>query len=271
MMDGRHISQEDLTLHAMQALSPEESAEIHLHLAECASCRTELSSLSGDLALIALSVDQHPLPSGARQRFIDKIASSTAVAEPATQGAVTQIHRRPASRAAVWVPWLAVAALLILAVSLGLNVQRLNERLNQESDLTARLTETNAHAQEVLDVLTAPSAQRVLLTAAKSPAVPTGRAIYLASRGGLIFQANNLARLAEDKTYELWVIPADGSAPLPAGLFQPDASGNASVVLPSIPKGVPAKAFGVTVEKASGSATPTAPIILSGAAPATGD
>jgi anti-sigma-K factor RskA len=67
------------------------------------------------------------------------------------------------------------------------------------------------------------------------------------------------------------VIPADGKAPIAAGLFRPDAAGSASVLLPPLPKGVPAKAFGVTIEKAEGSATPTAPIILVGAVPAAGE
>ena len=76
--------------------------------------------------------------------------------------------------------------------------------------------------------------------------------------------------LPEDKTYELWVIPSSG-APIPAGLFRPDTAGSASVVLPTIPHGVQAKAFGVTIENAGGSATPTVPIVLSGAAPASGE
>jgi len=71
--------------------------------------------------------------------------------------------------------------------------------------------------------------------------------------------------LPPNKTYELWVIPASG-APIPAGTFRPDASGSGSVVMPSIPQGVQAKAFGITVENAGGSQTPTMPIILSGAA-----
>jgi hypothetical protein len=36
------------------------------------------------------------------------------------------------------------------------------------------------------------------------------------------------------------------------------------VVLPALPAGVDAKAFGVTVEQASGSSTPTLPIVMSG-------
>ena len=43
--------------------------------------------------------------------------------------------------------------------------------------------------------------------------------------------------------------------------------GSASLVLPPLPVGVEAKAFGVTIERAEGAATPTLPIILAGAAP----
>jgi anti-sigma-K factor RskA len=113
--------------------------------------------------------------------------------------------------------------------------------------------------------LTAPNAQRVTLTQGKAPAEPTARATYLPERGGLILLATNLKPLPEDKTYELWVIPANGKAPVPAGLFRPDAAGTATLVLPPLPAGIPAKAFGVTIEKASGSDSPTTPIILSGA------
>lgn len=276
MIDGQHISQEDLALYAMQALSATESAEIRAHVEECAVCRAELASATGDMALVALGVEQHAPPLGARQRFLERVSKSPAgalSAQPAKAGAVgrvTAIDRRPRSFA-TWIAWGAVAALVVLAISLGMQIQRLNARLQEQAETAARLASTNARAQEVLEVLTAPKAQRILLTAAKSPVLPTGRAVYLAESGGLIFQANNLARLDENKTYELWVIPANGAPPMPAGLFRPDAGGNASVVLPPIPKGVPAKAFGVTIEKASGSETPTLPIILSGAAPAAGE
>jgi len=272
MTDGTHIPQEDLVLYAMQNLSEEESAVVRLHLADCAHCRAEVAEIAGDLALVAMSVEQHPAPEGARQRFIDRISASAAAQPPAKSAPVIAINApRPARRPAVWIPWAAVAALLVLAVSLGIKVNVLNHEIQRQSDLAAAQAASAQHAQEVLDVLTAPTAQRVLLTAANTRPTPTARAVYLASRGALILQASNLEPLPENKTYELWVIPANGSAPVPAGLFRPDASGSASLVLPQLPKGVAAKAFGVTIEKASGSATPTAPIILSGAAPAAGE
>ena len=60
------------------------------------------------------------------------------------------------------------------------------------------------------------------------------------------------------------MIPANGSAPIPAGTFHPDEHGNASVVMPNIPKDTDAKAFGVTIEDAGGSDKPTMPIIMAG-------
>jgi anti-sigma-K factor RskA len=160
--------------------------------------------------------------------------------------------------------------MILVSVALQWKISSLNSELQLQSTQIAEQTAANARAREVLDVLTAPAAQRVILAAAKTPPAPTARAVYLPSRGALILQASNLAAIPEGKTYELWVIPATG-APIPAGLFRPDASGSASVVLPELPKGVPAKAFGVTIENAGGAATPTAPIVLSGAAPAAGE
>jgi anti-sigma factor RsiW len=268
MMQGEHISQEDLALYAMQALSPEEALVVRMHLAECALCRAELAEVSGDLSLVAMSVEQHPVPEGARQRFLDKVSAES---QSATQQAVALLAaqektpRRMTSLSA-WISWVAVAALVVAVVSLNRKVTSLTEQLSEQSSAAVKLEAESLHAQQVLEVLTAPKAQRATLTASKIPAVPTGRAVYLADRGALILQASNLEPLPEAKTYELWVIPADGASPMPAGLFRPDATGSASLVLPPLPKGIPAKAFAITIEKAEGSNVPTAPIILSGAA-----
>ena len=278
MNQDRHISQEELALHAMQALTSEESAAVRLHLSECAECREQLAEISGDLALVAMSAEQHAVPEGARQRFIDRIATAPpASQQPSRAPVVPIVGQKRASRPASWIPWTAVAAMLIVSVALGVTILALNQQLQTEDALLqkeerlikARNAE-NLKARALLDVLTAPGAQRVLLTTGKTPPAPSARAIYLASRGALVLQANNMQPLPENKTYELWVIPTSG-APVPAGLFRPDSTGSASVVLPAIPRGVQAKAFGITIENAGGSNTPTAPIILSGAAPASGE
>ena len=142
----------------------------------------------------------------------------------------------------------------------------------QASELDHQTTELNhlsadaAAARQVLDTMTDRTAMRVTLTQkGLAPAVPQGRATYVASKGTLVFIANNLEPLAPTKTYELWLIPAAaGEKPIPAGTFRPDERGYASVIMPSLPKGVEAKAFGVTVEEEGGATTPTLPIILVG-------
>lgn len=267
MTGSEHISQEDLALYAMQNLQEEESASIRTHLAACALCRDELAELSGDLALVGLSVEQHSLPEGARQRFVERISAIPPLTRDMTQlpARLKSKEHRQVGRG-FWIPWAAAAILAVTVISLSVRNHALHEQLRSESNLMAGLDARNSQAQQVLDVLTAPSAQRVTLTSSKTPPQPAGRAIYLADRGGLIFQGSHLAALPANKTYELWVIPANGTAPIPAGLFRPDAAGSASIVLPPLPKGVPAKAFGVTIERAEGSTSPTAPIILSGTA-----
>lgn len=272
MMHDEHIPQEDLVLYAMQAMPSHELAAVRLHLEQCGECRRVLAEVNGDLALVAMSVEQKPLPEGARARFVERLAADAAPKDNVGASTVVSIERkRPLRTAALWLGWLAAAASLLFAISLEQRVHVLDNQLAQQKVAAEQQATANARAQQVLDVLTAPSAKRVLLTAAKAKPQPTGRAVYLADNGGLVFQANDLGQLGQDKTYELWVIPANGQAPIPAGLFRPDAAGSASVVLPPLPRGVPAKAFGVTIEKAEGSATPTAPIILVGAVPSAGE
>jgi hypothetical protein len=280
-VNAHHISDEDLVLYSMQSLSAGETSAAALHLEECAECARQLAEVSGDLALLSLSVDQQPLPEGARNRFISRIASEPQITA-ATRVATLPIAILPKSGPEpvrvihevkprrnwfpILIPWAAAFALLAIAGYLGNQNQKINQLLNGDKGQIAQLSAEAAHAQEVLDTLTSPAAKQVTLTEGKGTPAPTGRTSYLADKGALFFVGNNLKPIPEGKTYELWVIPADGKAPIPAGLFRPDEHGSASVVLPKLPEGVPAKAFGVTVENAEGAATPTMPIVLSGAA-----
>ena len=181
--------------------------------------------------------------------------------------------RSAASKVFPWVGW-AVAAGLAVA---GGNLYRERDTLYRERDTLHatvadqatkldQLTADTAAARQVLETLTDTTAKRVMLSKGKTAPVPQGRATYVADKGTLIFTANNLDPLPPLKTYELWLIPAAaGGAPIPAGTFRPDERGNASVILPTLPKGIEAKAFGVTIEDKDGATTPTLPIILVGA------
>jgi NTP pyrophosphatase (non-canonical NTP hydrolase) len=174
--------------------------------------------------------------------------------------------RSAAARVFPWVGWAVAAGLAVMAGNLYHERENMQATLVNQATKLDHLTADAAAARQVLDAMTDSTAMRVTLNKGTVTAAPQGRAIYVPEKGTLIFVANNLDPLPADKAYELWLIPtADKGAPIPAGTFHPDARGNADLILPPLPKGVEAKAFGVTIEDKDGATTPTMPIILAGA------
>jgi Anti-sigma-K factor rskA len=269
------IPQEDLALYAMRSLPADEMAAVAAALRDNPQAQQELARIHDDLALLALSVDQQAAPAGSFERLQARMhetfqagATSVTAGKPiemtATQTEIATVPSTGRSKWAVITPWAIAACLAIACSTLGYRTSSLNDALDGESALVSNLAAKASRAQQVLEVLNAPNAQRVTLAATKTPPTPTAHAVYLAERGALMMEANNLKPVPVGKTYELWVIPASGAAPVPAGTFTPNGEGYASVVLPTLPSGVPAKAFGITIENAGGSKTPTLPIVLSG-------
>ena len=103
MTDRIHIPQEDLVLYGMHALPAAEVATIREHLAECEDCRAELAQISGDLALAAMSAPQHPLPQGARDRFLERIGVEPERSKNVVNIAETPSRSKPQlRRAPLW-------------------------------------------------------------------------------------------------------------------------------------------------------------------------
>ena len=171
-------------------------------------------------------------------------------------------------RALPWVGWAVAAGLAVTTVDLYQQRNAMKSTLtNQAAELATATAEASevGTARDVLSAMNDQTAKRVTLAKAGAPVVPIGRTTYSAEKGVLIFAATNMAPLNTYKVYELWLIPADGKAPVPVGTFQPDAKGYANLISTKLTKGVEAKAFGITVENGGGSKTPTLPILMSGA------
>jgi anti-sigma-K factor RskA len=84
---------------------------------------------------------------------------------------------------------------------------------------------------------------------------PHGR-VFVQPGTGLVFVGSNLPSLPQDRTFEFWIVPPDGT-PRPAGLFQPDQSGSA-VHIYRFPAPLAQKtAVAVSVEPSQGSSSPT--------------
>jgi hypothetical protein len=143
----------------------------------------------------------------------------------------------------------------------------------QNTDLRQRVAALEANsagqqerllqAKELIATLTSADAVHFTLVAGKTPPQPQGKAIYVRSTSTLVFLASNMPELPPQKTYELWLIPTSG-APIPAGLFRPDAHGSAALIKPPLPAGIEAKTFAITVEPGPGSAAPTSTPIMVG-------
>ncbi len=254
-MTNHEIPAEDLALYALGALTPEEQARIAAHLETCASCRTELMKLRGDAALVGLSAQQITPPARARQRLFDEISRTSSA------------KKLPKLGAPLWqitFPTVAALVLVIFAIWLVGENGVLRHELDTARMDAVRQSATIDQATQVLETLRAEGAQRVTLVAAQTKPQPQAQTIYQRDKGRLVLVASNLEALPPNKAYELWILPANGSAPIPAGTFQPDARGNASLVMPQIPTGVEAKGFAVTIEPQGGSATPTMPIKMLG-------
>jgi anti-sigma-K factor RskA len=160
--------------------------------------------------------------------------------------------------------WAIAAAALLVAVGLWVEDSALHEELNaQQRTLAVQQTELR-YERNVVSTLTATNAMRVTLVSAKTPPQPQGKAFYLRNRSSLVFLANNMPALPAQKAYELWLIPMQG-APIPAGVFRPDARGSATVINPPLPAGAEARAFAITVENEAGATSPTMPIVMMGA------
>ena len=290
-----HIDVEDLTMFALVLLSAEDAETVKTHLAGCLPCREELQQIHRDLELYALSVEPVAVPESARTRFLSEMAKPDAglgqrhdafpvepaapafagkpvlLARTAEPGVAGEARLPGTTRGKVlpwvsWIGWAAAAAALVVAAGLRQDRDALRSALTAQNAQTVSL-EADAHkARQILGTLTDPSAVRVSLTVPKAAPSPAARATYSPRSGTLLLMASNLAPLPAQKVYELWLIPADGSAPVPAGTFSPDARGNASLLTPALHGAVAAKAFGITVEPVGGSATPTVPILLAGSA-----
>jgi anti-sigma-K factor RskA len=248
---------EDLAFYAMDCLESDKRIALEKHLEECAPCRHELEHLRGDAALLALSASGPRPPARSQTRLMDAIAK-----EPRGRRASAGVGQRK------WWPafgWAAAVAMIVVAAVMWNQNAKLKSSLAELQGLSEQQKLELGQARHVVDTLTAQDVQRVdvMPVGLKQPP-PQGKAIYSRQNNGLIFVASNLHPLPAQKAYELWIIPTKG-APIPAGVFKPDARGGAMVINPPIPAGVEAKAFAITIEPEAGSATPTMPIVMLGA------
>lgn len=163
-----------------------------------------------------------------------------------------------------WVGWLLALIFAAAAAGLAHHIAFLRGQVNEYQGNAAQLQVQLQHADEIVAVLNSPESVHAVLSETREATHPVGQVSWLASKGALVFMAGGLKPLSADKTYELWLIPKLGKAPIPSGLFRPNADHGATVVLPPVPADTQVERFIVTAEPAHGSETPSFPIVIQG-------
>jgi len=146
--------------------------------------------------------------------------------------------------------WVAVAAALVVVT---IWMERRDSATRAELAGVRRLLEQQSsdarRSAEVLAMVGAPG------TRAISP--PQGQASYFLNPSrGVVLIVGGLERLPSGRAYEMWIIPK-GRAPAPAGMFTPDAQGNAIHTFPGQVDLSDTAALAISDEPHGGSPAPT--------------
>ncbi len=229
--------------YAVDALDDLDRLRFEAHLAGCADCRAEVQSLQEAAARLAETTAVAP-PPALRDRVLADITRVRPLPpeEPARQPAPgVPGHLKPRRH---W-RMLAAAAAVLALVGIG-------------TVATQPWDHGSSHGQ--LDVaarvLAAKDAQRFSSTL---PGGAQATVVRSPSQGRAVILTRKMRPAPDGKVYELWLQAPSGRM-LPAGLMR---GGNREVLLRG--DAATAKAVGITVEPAGGSAQPTsAPIALLG-------
>ncbi len=237
--------------YAVNALPTEERVDFERHLRMCSACEEEVRELQATAALLAVAAAITP-PPALRERVMAGVGRVRQVGPDILPGIrEARPERRRTQRFGQW-PQRAVAlgaAALVLAVA-GLGVLTYQQR--QE---LATQRATIAGMAELNDLLAAVDARLSSVTTDEA----IGTVIASKQQNKAVFLSSGLPEVASNRTYQLWVITAEGTNSV--GLLQRSEGGTTAPALATGTSG--ARSLAVTVEPAGGSIQPTTqPVLL---------
>ena len=248
-------SEELIALQAIGLPLGEDADALAGHLEEgCEACESLLPELR--VAATALAAEAPViLP---RPELRGEILASLGPSRKAAAPAIVSWPR--------WLLGLAAAVLVAVLVRDDMKLRREREELRSRAVQLAQNLDSARRdlARRDLRVRVLESDDVKILSLGGKDPQPSARARVFwsekAKRGILL--AGNLAPLPADKQYELWVF--DKGKPVPAGVFDADASGRALFESADLSAIATAQNFAVTIEPKGGVPQPTGPIVLLG-------
>ena len=254
---SEHEFLDTLPSYAVGALSGAGLERLESHLREgCDLCESELQLLSLTVSRLSLSLADHAVPPGLKEKLRAGIDREFPAAKPqATKSSYNS--------------WLAAAAVLILLLSGALlwrqqsAVTELQSRLAQQRSQIEEFERSMASQKKEIQWLRDPAVQLALLSGLELAPGAKARMIWNPVEQKGILYAQSLPALTSDRSYQLWIIGDAG--PVSGGIVEPDASGRAVLTIQQIVgKAQGNLQFAVTIEPHGGVPKPTGSMVLAG-------
>jgi anti-sigma-K factor RskA len=267
MSDTPQDSMRDLApAYAIGALSPEEARAFEAALAGSAELQRDVAEYRELGALLAVGAAQAPAP-GLKARLLERVRTGKtiplprgAAGPPSTVGTATR-------RSMVPMLVLGLAAAVLVAVALGLQVASLGNTLRARDSALAERESRLREREATLDALLQPGVSLTTLTAT-GQAPPVVQVYWDRIRHTAILHTLRLPPAPAGRTYQLWLLPKAGK-PIPSRLFNTEAAGRQLVTDIPVPADQNVAGFALTLEPAGGSPQPTSTPIVAGMAPGT--
>jgi len=255
---------------ALDALDPDEMTGVMVHVRTCESCAAELRALRNAAEGMAYAAPAVPMSADRRDAMRARLLAR------ARAGKEVPLNERSAApaRPSQWSSWIAAAACVLLAVSVGVSLWLMRDRSQLERAVHLA-SERGGDLRAETDSLRALVAERdtfiagvtgedmaVVSLTASTPRQAWALMFWNRSTNSWTFVAHNLPQPEPGRIYQLWLVTA--TARISAGTFAPSSNGKAIVrATYALPRGA-LKGVAVTDEPAGGVPQPTGPFVIAG-------
>jgi hypothetical protein len=229
---------------ALDALPPEEEAELVAHLKLCRECSMLLTQHQQTAGMLALSAGDVPPPAALKGRILREAQRSGQLQPPPAQ-----VRQLPVNRLRRW-QLAGLAAACVVAVLGGAVVVRQANRLNQQEIVVAQ-------QRDALEIIGSPSSVEVPMTATANGQGTEGKVFVSGEEDAAAVLVRGLDDPG-DEVYTLWLIE-EGGDPEPVEDFLPDGA----VTVLKVDQPVDGDAtLAITREPRRGNTAPEGPILL---------